>query len=47
VEPAATWLRYAAKKPWEVAGAKGSLDREVQAVGTDSALARYTPNSIK
>src|SRR5919107_4408710 len=43
----ATWLLYGAISPWEMAGAKGSLDREAQAVGADSALARYSPNSIK
>jgi glucose/arabinose dehydrogenase/PKD repeat protein len=30
VESAATWLHYAANNPWEVAGAKGSLDRGAQ-----------------
>jgi hypothetical protein len=43
----ATWLLYRAISPWEMAGAKGSLDREAQAVGADSALAHFTPNSIK
>jgi hypothetical protein len=47
VKSAATWLRYAADSPWEVAGAKGSLERETQAAGVDRALAHYTPNSIK
>jgi hypothetical protein len=47
VESADAWLLYAANNSWEVAGAKGSLDREAQAMGADSALAHYTPNSIK
>jgi hypothetical protein len=36
VEPAATWLLYDANNPWEVAGAKGSLDREAQSAGSVS-----------
>jgi hypothetical protein len=30
VEPTTTWLQYAAGQTWEVAGAKGSLDRGIQ-----------------
>jgi hypothetical protein len=33
VESSATWLLYAAGQPWEVAGAKGSLDRSAQPAG--------------
>jgi hypothetical protein len=33
-EAEVTWNSYAAGLPWEVAGAKGSLDREAQAAGT-------------
>jgi hypothetical protein len=47
VEWADTWLLYAANDPWEVAGAKGSMDREAQAMVADRALANYTPNSIE
>jgi hypothetical protein len=47
VESADTWLLYAVKSPWELAGAKGSMDREAQAMVADCALANYTPNSIK
>jgi hypothetical protein len=34
VEPAATWNVYSSGKPWEVAGAKGSLDKEATVAGT-------------
>ena len=34
VESEVNWNRYAAGKPWGVAGAKGSLDREATAAGT-------------
>ena len=34
VESAATWTLYAAGQPWQIAGAKGSLDRDAQAAGT-------------
>ncbi len=34
VESEVTWNRYAAGKPWEVAGAKGPLDREATVAGT-------------
>lgn len=33
-EPEATWNAYAAALPWEVAGAKGSFDRETTVAGT-------------
>jgi hypothetical protein len=33
-EPEVTWNSYAVGKPWEVAGAKGSLDREATVAGT-------------
>jgi hypothetical protein len=36
VESAATCLRYAVKSPWEVAGAKDSLDRAAQVAGSVS-----------
>ena len=44
VESEVTWSRYAAGKPWEVAGAKGSLDREATATGkvTPSATGELT-----
>ena len=35
-EAAATWNLYAAGSPWEVAGAKGSLDREATVAATIS-----------
>jgi hypothetical protein len=38
VESAATWLQFGANNPWEVAGAKGSLDREAQSAGSVSVL---------
>jgi hypothetical protein len=34
VESAATWISYANKKRWEIAGASGALDRESQEAGT-------------
>jgi hypothetical protein len=34
VESAATWNVYGSGKPWEVAGAKGSLDREATVAGS-------------
>jgi hypothetical protein len=34
VQTAATWLLYAASRPWEIAGANGSLDRAAQPAGT-------------
>src|SRR5215212_6776761 len=34
VESAATWNDYSSGKPWEVAGAKGSLDKEATVAGT-------------
>jgi hypothetical protein len=36
VESAATWQLYAAAKSWQIAGAKGSLDRGTTVVGTVS-----------
>ena len=33
VKSAVTWLLYGANDPWQVAGAKGSLDREAQSAG--------------
>jgi len=42
VESADTWLRYAANSPWEVAGAKGSLDRDAQSTGSVSAPKKGT-----
>jgi hypothetical protein len=36
VGSAATWLLYAAGKSWQIAGAKGSLDRGTTVVGTVS-----------
>jgi len=36
VESAATWPLYAAANPWQIAGAKGSLDRGATVVGTVS-----------
>ena len=36
VESAATWLLYAAANPWQIAGAKGSLDRGAKVVGNVS-----------
>ncbi len=38
-ETAATWKNYDSAKPWEVAGAKGSLDREAAVAGTITASA--------
>ena len=34
VESKATWVNYDTSKPWEVAGAKGALDRDATAVGS-------------
>src|SRR5215211_5603244 len=34
VESSATWNVYSSGKPWEVAGAKGSLDKEATVAGT-------------
>ncbi|HET7272746.1 MAG TPA: metallophosphoesterase, partial [Rubrobacter sp.] len=34
VEKAATWNMYASAKPWEIAGAKGSLDRDATVIGS-------------
>jgi glucose/arabinose dehydrogenase len=39
-EAAATWTNYATGKPWQVGGAKGSLDREATASGS------ITPSSL-
>jgi hypothetical protein len=46
VESAATWNVYANKKSWEIAGARGSLDREAQAAGalTPSSTGKQTFN---
>lgn len=43
-EPEATWNVYASGKPWEVAGARGPLDRSAAVVGaaTPSATGKYT-----
>jgi hypothetical protein len=36
VEPAATWRLYAAGNSWQIAGAKGSLDRGTTVAGNVS-----------
>ncbi len=40
VEWTATWNNYDSGKPWEVAGAKGSLDRDAAVAGTITPLAK-------